>query len=197
MLYYILVTIIMIPCLILFPIKKVGKKHLKQLKHKNFIVACNHTTNLDPVMMDITFNKKHFFLAKKELFKNKFSSACMRSLGAVPVDRTRADTRAVKEIFRLISKKKRICIFPQGTRSTVRIEDGSAKEGVAMFSIRTNTPVLPMMFDRKIKVFRRTKLLIGEPINPDPSKKRDANYVTEFANEIIDKMNNLLEGEQK
>ncbi len=193
MLFYIAITLIMIPCLILFPIKKIGKKNLKQLKGKNFIISCNHTSNLDPVMIDITFNKKHRILAKKELFKNKFISACMRSLGAVPVDRSQADPRAIKEIFSLIKKNKPILIFPQGTRAkTINIEQGSAKEGVALFSLRTNTPVVPMMFTRKIKAFRRTKLLIGEPIYPDVTRKKDKEYLDEYANLIISKMNDLL-----
>ncbi len=193
MLFYIAITLIMIPCLILFPIKKIGKKNLKQLKGKNFIISCNHTSNLDPVMIDITFNKKHRILAKKELFKNKFISACLKSLGAVPVDRSQADPRAVKEIFSLLKKNKPILIFPQGTRAkTINIEEGSAKEGVALFSLRTNTPVIPMMFTRKIKMFRRTKLIIGEPIYPDISRKKDKEYLDEYANLIISKMNDLL-----
>lgn len=166
---------------------------MKQLKGKNFIISCNHTSNLDPVMIDITFNKKHRILAKKELFKNKFISACLKSLGAVPVDRSQADPRAVKEIFSLLKKNKPILIFPQGTRAkTINIEEGSAKEGVALFSLRTNTPVIPMMFTRKIKMFRRTKLIIGEPIYPDISRKKDKEYLDEYANLIISKMNDLL-----
>ncbi len=153
-------------------------------------------SNLDAVMMDITFGKKYRFLGKKELFKKKFASICLRSFGAVPVDRSQADPGAIKEIFRLIGQKKNICIFPQGTRcKTPKVEDGSAKEGVAMFSIRTGTPVVPMMYSRKFKVFRLTKLYIGEPIYPDPDRKKDKEYVSEFANLIVEKMNSLLEGD--
>jgi len=61
-----------------------------------------------------------------------------------------------------------------------------------MFSIRTNTPVLPMMYDRKIKPFRRTKLIIGKPIYPDETRKKDKEYLSEFANQIIEQMNGLL-----
>lgn len=183
---------------IIFPIKKVGKKNLKELKGKNYILACNHMSNMDAVMLDISMKKKYRYLAKKELFKKKLTGAFMRSLGAVPVDRSQADPKAIKEIFRLIGKNKNIAIFPQGTRAkTVHIEDGSAKEGVALFSIRTNTPVLPVMLNKKIKPFRRTKLIIGKPIYPDEAKKKDKEYLSEFANNIIVEMNKLLEGDKK
>ncbi len=183
---------------IIFPIKKIGKKNMKKLKGKNYIIACNHMSNLDGVMLDIKFFKKFRYLAKKELFKSKFKGGFLKQLGGVSIDRSQADPKAIKEIFRLISKGKNIGIFPQGTRAkTPLIEEGSAKEGVAMFSIRTNTPVLPVMLDRKIKAFRRTKLIIGEPIFPDETRKKDKEYLSEYANHIIESMNTLLEGEKK
>lgn len=198
MLYYIIIAIILLPLTILVPVKKVGKKNLKQLKGKHYIISCNHMSNWDPVMLDVRFNRKHRFLAKKELFENKFLSGCMKSFGAIPVDRTKPDPSSIKEVLRHLNKKHHVCIFPQGTRAkNPQIEEGGAKEGVAMFSIRTGTPVVPMMFTRKIKMFRRTKLLIGEPIYPDETRKKDKEYLTEFANLIVEKMNNLLEGEQK
>ena len=193
MIFWICFWIIFLPMVIVFPIKKVGKKNLKELKGKNFIVACNHMSNLDAIMLDIKFFKKFRYLAKKELFEKKFNRAFMRALGGVAVDRKQADPKAIKEIFRLIGDNKKIAIFPQGPRAkTVHIEDGSAKEGVAMFAIRTNTPVVPMMYDKKIKPFKRTKLIIGKPIYPDESKKKDKEYLSEFANHIIAEMNGLL-----
>lgn len=193
MIFWICFWIIFLPMIIIFPIKKVGKKNLKELKGKNFIIACNHMSNMDAVMLDIKFFKKFRYLAKKELFQKKFSNFFMRKLGGVPVDRQQADPKAIKEIFRLIGNNKKIAIFPQGTRAkTVHIEDGAAKEGVALFAIRTNTPVLPLMYDRKIKPFRRTKLIIGKPIYPDETRKKDKEYLSEFANQIIANMNGML-----
>lgn len=196
MFFWICFAIVFLPLTLFFPIKKIGKKNMKELKGKNYIVACNHMSNFDPVMLDIAFKKKFRYLAKKELFSNKFKSACLRAYGGVPVDRQNVDPASIKEIFRLINKGKNICIFPQGTRAkTPKIEDGTAKEGVALFAIRTNTPVLPMMLDKKIKAFRRVKLYIGKPIYPDETRKKDKGYVTEFANLIVEQMNKLLEGE--
>ncbi len=195
MVFFIAFIILYIPLSIIFPIKIVGKKYIKELKKKkeNYIVACNHMSNNDGVMLDIKLATKHRFLAKKELFNTKFKSWLMKKLGAVPVDRTTADTRAVKEIFTLISKKKRICIFPQGTRTKKPVIEGeTAKEGVAMFAIRTGTPVLPMMYDRKLKAFHKTKLYIGKPIYPDITRKKDKEYLQEFSNLLIDNMNGLL-----
>lgn len=193
MIFWICFSIVFLPMVILFPIKKIGKKNLKELKGQNYILACNHTSNMDAVMLDITFKKKFRYLAKKELFEKKFSNAFLRVLGGVPVDRSQADPKAIKEIFRLIEDDKNIAIFPQGTRSTVNIQEGSAKEGVALFSVRTDTPILPVMFDRKIKPFRTTRLIIGKPIYPDKERKKDKEYLTEYATSLVEQMNNLIE----
>lgn len=198
MIFWICFSIIFIPMIIFFPIKKVGNKNLKELKAKNYIVSCNHMSNYDPVLLDIKMGKKFRYLAKKELFQSKFSNFFMRAYGGVPVDRKNVDPTSIKEVLRLIQKGKKVAIFPQGTRkATPKIEDGSAKEGVAMFSIRTGTPVVPMMFNRKIKPFRFVKLYIGKPIYPDETRKKDKEYLAEYSNFIVEKMNELLEGENK
>ena len=198
MIFWICFSIIFLPMVILFPIKKVGKKNLKELKGKNYIVSCNHMSNFDPIMLDIKMGKKFRYLAKKELFYNRFSAFFMRAYGGVPVDRKNVDPTSIKEVLRLIQKGKKIAIFPQGTRAKTPVVDKtSAKEGVAMFAIRTGTPVVPMMYNKKIKMFRRVKLHIGKPIYPDETRKKDKEYLTEFSNLIVESMNKLLEGENK
>ena len=198
MIFFIAICILFLPCTLLFPIKKVGKKNYKKLKGQNYIISCNHTSNMDPVMLDIVFRKKHRILAKKELFNNKAFGWLLKQLGAIPVNRQNVEPHSIKEILSAINKKQNIMIFPQGTRAkTINVEDGSAKEGVALFSIRTGTPVIPMMFNKKIKFLRRTKLLIGEPIYPDMERKKDKEYLTEYANLIVQKMNDLLKSEDK
>ena len=197
MLFWILYVITFLPLLILLPIKRVGRKNLKELKGKNYIIACNHMSNFDPVAIDFKFHKKFKILAKKELFKNKFKGGFFKTLGAIPVDRENPDASAVKEVLKQIKKRKSILIFPQGTRAKTPVVEDSAKEGVAMFAIRTNTPVLPIMIDRKIKIFRRAKIIIGKPMFPDENGKKDKDYIAYFSQKIVENMNNLLEGDSK
>lgn len=193
MIFFIAICLLFLPCTLFFPIKKIGKKNYKKLKGQNYIISCNHTSNMDAVMLDIVFRKKHRILAKKELFNNKPFGWLLKKLGAIPVDRQNVEPHSIKEILSALNKKQNVMIFPQGTRAkTIDIQDGSAKEGVAMFSIRTGTPVIPMMFNKKIKFLRRTKLIIGEPIYPDITRKKDKEYLNEYANLIVQKMNELL-----
>lgn len=187
-----------LPGLILFPVKLVGKKNLKSLKGRNYILSCNHMSNFDSFMIDLKLMKKHYILAKKELFENKFSSFFLKKLGGIPIDRGNVSPVSLKEVFNHLNKGKNIIIFPQGTRmKTPFIDENSAKDGVAMFSLRTGVPVVPVMISKKLGFFKRAKIIFGEPIYPDTEKKKDREYVAEFADNIISKMNDLLEGEKK
>ena len=56
-------------------------------KDEKFIVACNHASNLDPVIVGCFFPRRLRYLAKEELFTNWLFGGCIRALGAVPVSR--------------------------------------------------------------------------------------------------------------
>ena len=72
MFFAICFAIIWLPIRLLFPTKVIGKKNLP--KKKGAVLTCNHYSNMDCIIIDVFLNKKVRFLAKKELFKNKFVS---------------------------------------------------------------------------------------------------------------------------
>ena len=51
-----------------------------------YIVACNHLSYSDPVLLGLGQKRRLFFMAKGELFKNKFFGALIRTHGAFPVE---------------------------------------------------------------------------------------------------------------
>ena len=57
------------------------------------------------------------FLAKKEIFQNKLFDFLLRSYGAYPVDRGRADIRALNWAEKQLNLGRTIIMFPEGTRS--------------------------------------------------------------------------------
>ena len=57
-----------IPGKIIYPCKIYGKENLKKGKA---VLTMNHTSNLDAVNIVLGTFEKKYFLAKKELFKNK------------------------------------------------------------------------------------------------------------------------------
>ena len=199
MIIWICFCIVFLPFVLLLPTKVVGKKKFPKRKQQNVIVCCNHTSNFDGPLIDIKFKKKIYYLAKIELFKNKFVGWFLKKFGAIPVDRNKADINAIKTTLKLLKNGKNVGIFPQGTREQEgKIDENTVKDGVAMFSLRTGVPVLPMVIVKKPKIFRRNMICVGDLVFPDTEKVKDKDYKDEFTKIIITKLNELLEeGEKK
>lgn len=147
---------------LLFPTKIIGRENIPEGKA---IVVCNHYSNADaPIMITRVFKRGIHFLAKKELFKGKLRSWFVRAMGGIEIDRENPSAASMKEIFTLIANDEKIVIFPEGTRNKSGSEQMlPLKYGSSMFSIKTKTPVLPMMFIKTPKLFRKNYLIIGKP----------------------------------
>ena len=57
-----------VPIRLSYPTKFIGKENIPK---GPCIIASNHTSNLDAVLLAVHTWEKKFYLAKKELFKNK------------------------------------------------------------------------------------------------------------------------------
>jgi 1-acyl-sn-glycerol-3-phosphate acyltransferase len=83
-----------------------------------FILASNHLSYLDPIVLGIGCPHRLYFFAKEELFDKKIVSFFLKRLGAIPLKRDRVDTKVIRAGINLLrEKKKPLVIFPQGTRS--------------------------------------------------------------------------------
>ena len=61
-----------------------------------------------------------------------------------------------------------LIVFPEGTRNkTGNKQMLEFKDGVAMFALKTKSPIIPMIYYKPIKTFRKTYLLIGDPMYLD------------------------------
>jgi len=97
-----------------FNLKVEGKDCLP--KKSPFILAANHISNLDPfVVGSCIFPTRVNFLAKEELFYNKFNSFIFKDFGAIPLKRGTADIGALRSGLRAL-KIKPLVVFPQGRR---------------------------------------------------------------------------------
>ena len=194
MLYYILLILVIIPGFIIFPTMVRGQRHIP--RKGKMILVCNHQSNLDAILIAMKIVKRRFhYMAKSELFKNKFAGSFWRSMGAYPINRQQNDIQAVKKTLGLLKKEKAICIFPEGTRiADTEMQD--AKNGVALFALKTKSPIVPSCFLKKPGVFKFNKLVIGEAFNlsemeefkDKPINKDTLNLATEI---ITSKMREL------
>lgn len=150
-----------LPIRMLFPTKIIGKENIPK---GACILSSNHTSNLDAVIFAVKTWEKKYYLAKKELFKNKLFGFFLKKLGAVKIDRQSNDVLAIKNCLKLLKDNKKLFIFPEGTRvHNENMELGEIKQGVAMFAIKAKVPIVPIFILRQPKLFRRNKIFIGKP----------------------------------
>ncbi|QGT99846.1 Acyl-CoA:1-acyl-sn-glycerol-3-phosphate acyltransferase [Candidatus Syntrophocurvum alkaliphilum] len=112
-------------------------------KEGRVIVASNHVSNWDPIIIAVALDRPIHFMAKKELFSNPIFSLFFRSLNAFPVKRGTADRKAIRHALAVLKDSKVLGIFPEG----VRVKSGmkkKAQSGVAMIAIKSKTPIVPI-----------------------------------------------------
>jgi 1-acyl-sn-glycerol-3-phosphate acyltransferase len=132
-----------------------------------FLMIANHQHALDPIPMAMAVRGRQVvFLGKKELAKNKLLRNLLTRVHCILVDRHHTDMEAMRACMKAIKMKKILLIFPEGTRH----HEGQMEQienGTALIALRSRCPIIPMYFDRKLRLFRRTHLYVGEPIPCD------------------------------
>lgn len=133
-----------------------------------FVLCSNHIAVLDVFTIGSCIRRPIKYLAKRELFRVPILAPLIRSLGAIPLERTRADLGAIHRSVEAAANGNLVAIFPQGHRQPGKNPaDTEFKSGAALVAYRAGVPVIPIcirMKGQKYRIFRRTEILIGKPI---------------------------------
>ena len=136
------------------------------------ILAPNHVSYVDPVLIGISVKRPVHFMAKKELFRNRAMARFFRGLHAFPITRERVDPSSVKHTLSLLAAGHVVLMFPEGTRGDGR-RLGPAKSGIAVVAARSGATVVPVfhwgserVLPRGARLFRRVPLRVrfGPPL---------------------------------
>lgn len=106
------------------------------------ILACNHLSNLDPLLLGAVCPRRINFLAKIELFRVPIFASLIRSYGAIPLQRSASDPEAMRLVEQVLERGELLALFPEGTRS----RDGQLKPfrfGAARLALKHNCPLVP------------------------------------------------------
>ncbi|MDO8949717.1 MAG: lysophospholipid acyltransferase family protein [Actinomycetota bacterium] len=154
-----------------FRVRLIGRENIPT--SGGAILAGNHVSYMDPVLLWEFAPRPTHFMAKSELFRG-FPGWVLNNAYAFPVVRGSADRTAIATATKLLEDGELVGIFPEGTRSS----DGSPGEahgGVSFIAMRAGVPVIPVAFIGTDKVLPRGQKFIhparvtikfGAPIDP-------------------------------
>ena len=177
---------------IIFRTKVIGYENIPQ--EGSLIVAANHLSNWDPPFLGTFLGREICYMAKEELFKNKFFAATIRALNVFPVKRGTADKNAIKHAIKLLKDGQCLGIFPEGTRSKTGLID-KAEPGVALIAAMTKAPVIPSLIVNTNKIFGekffpQLAVVYGKPMNFQGNIK-DKDSLAQFAQNIMNEIESM------
>lgn len=129
-----------------------------------YIMIGNHTSFMDPVLMAVPVKQEITFLGKKELVENKFARYVLLNMHMIMVDRHNSDMEAMRACTKALRNGEILGIFPEGTRHHKGLME-EMESGVGLIALRANVPLVPVYINRKYKLFRRTRCIVGKPID--------------------------------
>jgi 1-acyl-sn-glycerol-3-phosphate acyltransferase len=109
------------------------------------IMASNHLSVVDSLVIPIMVKRPVYFLAKNEYFRQPLMRTIMTGLNQIPVDRSggRASLMALDAALPVLRDGQVLGIFPEGTRSP----DGRlyrGRPGVAKLALDAGATILPV-----------------------------------------------------
>jgi 1-acyl-sn-glycerol-3-phosphate acyltransferase len=173
---------------IIFRMRVYGRENIPA--SGKLIVCSNHLSYIDPVFTASCIKRQICFMAKAQLFTNKFVASVVTWFNAYPVNRGAFDRQAIRNSVAFLNTGQMIGLYPEGTRST----DGIIRpghQGVGLISIMAESNVLPVAITgtnmiirkpHKRMFFPQVKISFGKPIDTAAIIRQ---YGNKQASEII------------
>ncbi|PJA27862.1 MAG: 1-acyl-sn-glycerol-3-phosphate acyltransferase [candidate division Zixibacteria bacterium CG_4_9_14_3_um_filter_46_8] len=163
-----------------------------------FIIASNHISGFDPPLIGTASPRVCHFMAKRELFKNRFFGSILRRVKAIPVNRSGFDKTVIEDALNILKAGEGLVLFPEGTRSRDgRL--GRMKSGAGMLALRSGATVVPAHIENSIRglrnrlVGKNVIITFADPIRPESfgmfSRGKDG--YRELADEIRNRISSV------
>lgn len=159
--------------MVVFRVRTIG---IENVPDTGAILAGNHVSHLDPVLLWCAAPRPTHFMAKIELWKTGWLGWLLEQFWAFSVNRAGADREAINTATALLVHGDLVGIFPEGTRKRDGSDEmGAAHGGVAFISSRAEVPVVPVGIvgtesalpaGRTFPRFVPVTISFGPPINP-------------------------------
>lgn len=122
---------------------------------RSVLIAANHASYLDPVLVGVAFPYHIWYLARSTLFeRSKVFGWMISVVYAVPITRERLDLRTIRLVHDICAGGDSVLVFPEGTRT----KDGNLQKGqagVGLFAEKVNVDILPVYIHGSFEAMSR------------------------------------------
>jgi 1-acyl-sn-glycerol-3-phosphate acyltransferase len=168
------------------------------------ILAANHLSNADPVIVAAVLPRATVFMAKEELLKIPGMVWVVKNYGSFTVRRGAADREAIRRALEALEHGRALGVFPEGTRSRSGAL-GEPHAGVGMLALRTGAPVVPIAISGTDQVsptkmlWRRPRIVvrIGEPMPSERMSGALRGAAHEYTERVMEAIAALLPEAQR
>ncbi len=161
-LHYLIIYFILYPFFkIFYRVEVEGRENIP--KDRSIIVASNHLSHFDPVIVSLAMKRPVGYMAKLELFHVPVLSQIIQTLGAIAVNRDKLEIATIRSAKAVLTTDWLLGIFPEGTRiKSGKI--GKVQKGFGYLAKSTNSDVLPMGIVGSDTFCGKLRIKIGKPI---------------------------------
>ena len=107
------------------------------------IVAANHVSGLDPLLMVCACRKPLRYMIATEQYNRPLLRWLYKAMGTIPVDREGAPEKAFYAARKALEQGELISVYPQG-RITLPGESVALKRGVILLADLAEAPIIPV-----------------------------------------------------
>lgn len=151
MLYRFIRPIIKVLFLFLFTPRIIGRDKIPE--DGRIVLAGNHTSVFDCLLLMSSTSRSIHFLAKKELFSGVFGFV-FSNLGLIPVDRSSKSPLSLVMANDYLSRDEVVCVFPEGTIGRNGLLP--FKYGAVKMASDSGSKIVPFVITGKYRLFSRS-----------------------------------------
>ncbi len=184
-----------------FRVRVFGQENVP--KRGGVLIASNHQSYLDPVLIGIGVHRPVTYMARAALFRIPIFGKLIYSLNAFPIKRARLDPGGMREAERRLKDGWQLLLFPEGTRT----RDGSigrVRPGFGLLAMRADVPVVPVAIHGAFEAWPRGRLIprparvsvaFGRAISPEEVRSLGPRALAEkVGSDMRELMSNLRRG---
>lgn len=133
------------------------------------LIASNHISMLDPILLGAAIGRPIRFMAKSSLFRIPVLHGLLKLLGAFPINRGSADPTSLRTAINSIKEGDAVGIYPQGTRYKKKDpRETQTRSGAGLIVYRAGCDVIPVSIKTKnynVIPFRKVYITVGKPLD--------------------------------